>query len=247
MLSYQHAYHAGNRADIHKHSLLVSVLDSLIRKNRPVTYIETHAGRGIYDLNSVEARKTGEAASGWMDIEGNEAALAKLPKKYVEAVRALNDGGLSPFYPGSPFVASYILRPQDHIYLMELHPQEYAALAEKFREDKRCHIHKRDGLEGALALSPPENRRGLVLVDPSYELKEEYETIPDFAVKLARKWPEASILIWIPMLPAGRHEVMVEKLKRHFPGVPIFQEEWPKTGAGMYGSIIAGINLPYGV
>jgi len=245
MLSYQHAYHAGNRADIQKHSLLASVLEILARKDRPLTYIETHAGRGVYDLKAAEAEKTGEAAVGWLALEKPD--IEKLPGGYVEAVRALNKGKLEPLYPGSPLVATQILRPQDEVHLMELHPQEYSALIKNFRGDKRVHIHKRDGLEGALALSPPANRRGLVLVDPSYEIKTEYETIPEFAVKLVRKWPECSILIWIPMLPAKRHEGMIETLKASFPGTQIFETVWGKPGEGMYGSVMAGINLPFGV
>ncbi len=247
MLSYQHAYHAGSRADIHKHSILARVLEILTQKDRPLTYVETHAGRGVYDLTSPEARKTGEALGGWLALIKDKGALEDLPEKYREAVKILNKGGFEPFYPGSPLVAAHILRPQDQIHLMELHPQEQAALEAAFRGDKRVHIHQRDGLEGALALSPPDPRRGLVLIDPSYELKEEYETIPGFAVRLAKKWPEAAVLIWIPMLPAGRHENMEERLRAKFPALKIFKSEWPKTGAGIYGSIMAGINLPYGV
>jgi 23S rRNA (adenine2030-N6)-methyltransferase len=245
MFSYQHAYHAGSRADIQKHSLLASVLETLTRKDRALTYMETHAGRGVYDLKAAEAEKTGEAAEGWLALD--KAAIEKLPKGYVEAVRDLNNGKLEPLYPGSPLVAAQILRAQDEIHLMELHPQEHAALVKNFRGDKRVHIHKRDGLEGVLALSPPVNRRGLVLIDPSYEIKAEYETIPDFVVKLVKKWPEVCVLLWIPMLPAGRHAGMTEKLKSNFPAVSISKIEWNKSGEGMFGSIMAGVNLPYGV
>ncbi len=243
MLSYQHAYHAGNRADIQKHGLLASVLEILVRKERPLSYIETHAGRGVYDLTAAEAEKTGEAAQGWLSLEKD--ALAKLPQGYVEAVRALNKGALKPLYPGSPLVAAHMLRPQDELHLMELHPQEHAALAGIFRSDKRVHVHKRDGLEGVLALSPPRHRRGLVLVDPSYEIKTEYESIPAFAEKLLRKWPEACLLIWAPMLKARRHEAMLTALEKIFPDLRLFKSEW--GGEGMYGSVMAGINLPYGV
>ncbi len=245
MLSYQHAYHAGNRADIQKHSLLCSVLEILTRKERPLTYMETHAGRGVYDLTSPQAQKTGEAEEGWLSLD--KTAIEKLPAKYVEAVKNLNGGGLSPLYPGSPCVAAYILRKQDQLHLMELHPQEHAALEKVFAQDDRVHIHKRDGLEGVMALSPPEPRKGIVLVDPSYELKDEYETIPAFVVKLAQKWPEACILVWVPMLRAGRHEGMVEKLKSSFPGLKIFKTEWKNPGEGLCGSIMAGVNLPFGV
>jgi 23S rRNA (adenine2030-N6)-methyltransferase len=130
---------------------------------------------------------------------------------------------------------------------MELHPQEYAGLEKIFTDDKRVQVHKRDGLEGVLSLSPPESRRGLVLIDPSYEVKEDYEAIPAFMEKLVRKWPEACVLTWIPMLPAGRHEGMLENLKKTFSALRVFKAEWAKPGQGMYGSIMVGINLPHGV
>jgi 23S rRNA (adenine2030-N6)-methyltransferase len=245
MLSYQHAYHAGNRADIQKHSLLCRVLEALTHKERPLTYMETHAGGGVYDMFSTEAEKTGEAAKGWLALSEDERAA--LPAGYVEAIKKLNGGALSPLYPGSPFLAAHMLRPQDKLRLMELHPQEYAALGRALKGDERIQIHKRDGLEGVLAISPPTPRKGLVLIDPSYEMKEEYETIPAFMEKLVKKWPEACVLVWIPMLPAGRHEGMMEKLKKTFPALRIFKTEWGKPGEGMYGSIMAGINLPHGV
>jgi 23S rRNA (adenine2030-N6)-methyltransferase len=245
MLSYQHAYHAGNNADLHKHALLCTVLQILTRKDRPLTYMETHAGKGVYDLFSTEALKTGEAAEGWLAL--SEAERAALPTGYIETVKKINGGATSPLYPGSPLLAAHILRAQDKLRLMELHPQEYAGLEKSFKDDKRIQIHKRDGLEGVLSLSPPEARRGLVLIDPSYEVKEDYEAIPAFMEKLVRKWPEACVLAWIPMLPAGRHEGMLENLKKIFPALRVFKSEWAKPGEGMYGSIMVGINLPHGV
>ena len=123
-----------------------------------------------------------------------------------------------------------MLRPQDELHLMELHPQEHAALAGIFRSDKRVHVHKRDGLEGVLALSPPRHRRGLVLVDPSYEIKTEYESIPAFAEKLLRKWPEACLLIWAPMLKARRHEAMLTALEKNIPRPAPLQKRVGRRG-----------------
>ncbi len=245
MLSYQHAYHAGNNADLQKHTLLCTVLQVLTRKERPLTYMETHAGRGLYDRTSDEAKKTGEAEQGWLALD--DAARTKLPEAYVDAIKKLNGGKLSPLYPGSPLIAAHVLRPQDQLHLMELHPQEHAALEKTFAKDDRVHIHRRDGLEGVLAISPPSPRKGLVLIDSSYEMKEEYETIPAFMEKLVKKWPEGCLLTWIPMLPAGRHEIMVRTLEKTFPAPRVFETEWAKPGEGMYGSIMVGINLPHGV
>ncbi len=242
MLSYQHAYHAGSRIDLHKHEILARALTALCADPSPLTYIETHAGRGVYNLQSDETKKTGEANDGWLKIIDDKKELEKLSPAYVDTVKKLNNGRLLPRYPGSPLIAAHILRPQDKIKLFELHPTEYKALRENLSADKRMEIQKRDGLGGALELAG--KGRGLVLIDPSYEVKTEYETIADFAVKLHAQWKEAAILIWIPMLPAMRHEAMVEKLKKDIPGIDISEVRWAEPGSvrGMYGSIIMGVN-----
>ena len=181
---------------------------------------------------------------GWIALD--KAAREKLPAGYTGAFKKLNAGKLSLLYPGSPYLAAHILREQDQLHLMELHPQEYAVMKKVFRKDPRVHVHKRDGLEGVLALAPPTPRKGLVLVDPSYEIKEEYESIPNFIFKLLHKWPEACILVWTPMLPAGRHEGLVDKLQASLQGARVFRTEWAKPGEGMFGSVMIGINLPHG-
>lgn len=245
MLSYQHAYHAGSRPDMHKHRILCGVLDALVQRKAPLTYVETHSGRGIYDLESAEARKTGEAADGWLKVFQDVKALSGLPKSYLAAIRALNKGKLAPLYPGSPYFAAHILRPQDKMRLMELHPAEFAALKKNMGGDKRIQIIRQDGLEGALEMkSAPD----IVLVDPSYEVKSEYEDIPRFAAALHKKWPKAAILIWAPMLPAKRHEILRDKVKKLLPRAEIMEEIWAKPGdqRGMFGSIMVGINVPEG-
>ncbi len=237
MLSYQHAYHAGNRADLHKHDMLARVLAALTRKARPITYMETHAGRGLYDLTAPEALKTGEAAQGILSAD-------LPPGPYADAVaqaRALHGPNA---YPGSPLIARSLLRDQDRLHLMELHPGEHAALKAALKAPGTA-IHKRDGLEGVLALSPPTPRRGLVLVDPSYEVKSEYQAIPTFAKKLIGKWPEACILVWYPILPDGRQNQLVEAFaalphERHEVAFDLGRDK------GMTGSGMIGVNLPHG-
>ncbi len=249
MLSYQHAYHAGSRADIHKHKILCQALEILTRKERPLAYFETHAGRGIYDLRAVEAEKTGEAKEGWLKFSQDNDFLAGLPQGYADAVRKLNAGeAQGPAYPGSPYIAAHLLRPQDHMHLMELHPQEYEALVQNFRNDARIHVHKRDGYEGVTALTPPRPpvpRRGLVLIDPSYEVKTEYETAAAFVYGLSQRWPEAVILLWLPVLEAGRHNDTIALLERTCPGMTVMREEWDNPGRGMRGSIMLGLNMPF--
>jgi 23S rRNA (adenine2030-N6)-methyltransferase len=237
MLSYQHGYHAGGPADLHKHRVLAGLLDLLTRKPRPVTYMESHAGRGLYDLSGEQATKTGEwrAGIGATTPDGPFATA-------LAAVRAQHGPDA---YPGSPMVASALLRPTDRMILMELHPAEHAALKAAM---PAAEIHRRDGREGLLALAPPKPRRGLALIAPSYERKEEYAETAAFALDLARKWPEAAILIWYPILAAARHRPMVERLRAALPTL-IHEVAFPAHGGratGMTGSGLALLNAPYG-
>jgi len=173
MLSYQHAYHAGNMADVHKHAILAWMLDYMTRKDKPLTYMETHAGRALYDLTADAAVKTGEAAQG--------IALARrwfsADHPYAKALDAVAEEHGPDAYPGSPLVAAHVLRPSDPLFLSELHPQEFAALKEAMAPHSAI-CQNRDGWEMALSQCPPDPRRGLLLIDPSFEVKSDYATIP---------------------------------------------------------------------
>ncbi|MBL1435003.1 MAG: 23S rRNA (adenine(2030)-N(6))-methyltransferase RlmJ [Rhodobacteraceae bacterium] len=236
MLSYQHAYHAGNPADLHKHLVLAELLALLTRKSRGISYMETHAGRGRYDLSSPESLKTGEAAEGIEALTLPDCPLATA----LKTTRArFGDSA----YPGSPLIAQTLLREQDRLHLMELHPAEFGALRRALRTDNTA-VHKHDGYEGILSLSPPKPRKGLVLIDPSYEVKTEYEQVAEFTHKLMAKWPEASIMIWYPILPAGRHEELVSGLKLKFLRHEVSFNL--KDGEGMTGSGLLLVNAAYG-
>jgi 23S rRNA (adenine2030-N6)-methyltransferase len=237
MLSYQHAYHAGNAADLHKHGVLAELLVRLTAKPRPITYMETHAGRGLYDLAAPEARKTAEADRGINRVAPDPAspygrALAEARRRHGPSA-----------YPGSPLIARTLLRPEDAIVLMELHPAEHAALRHVLAGPGVA-IHRRDGFEGVLALSPPTPRRGLVLVDPSYERKDEYAEAAAFVRSLVTRWPEAVVLVWYPILAAGRHRLLREGLA---PLAPAFDEaKIVGASEGMTGSGLALVNPPWG-
>lgn len=239
MLSYQHAYHAGNAADIHKHIALAELIRRLTAKPRGIAYLETHAGRGLYDLESLEALKTGEAARGI-------ARLAPDPSTpYGEALAAVHAQAGASAYPGSPLIARSLLREADRMALFELHPAEHAALRAAMRgPGPTVAIHHRDGLEGALAISPPKPRRGLVLVDPSYEMKTEYAAVARFVRRLLAKWPEGVVLVWYPVLAANRHQALVAGLSP----LPFFRHEVAVVGVeeGMTGSGLLLINPPHG-
>ena len=236
MLSYQHAYHAGGPADLHKHIALAELLALLTRKARPLTYVETHAGRGLYDLTSVETAKTGEADAGIAKID-----LPDCP--FTDALKAIRVKHGATAYPGSPAIAQALLRPTDKIYLMELHPAEYAALKVNIKGEG-VSIEQRDGYEMAMEIVPSIPRKGLVLIDPSYEVKTEYLQVAEFTRKLMAKWPEATVMIWYPILKAARHTEMLDALQLPY----IFDEVAfdLKGNKGMTGSGLALVNAPYG-
>ncbi|MCB9990956.1 MAG: 23S rRNA (adenine(2030)-N(6))-methyltransferase RlmJ [Rhodospirillales bacterium] len=243
MLSYQHLYHAGGPADLHKHSVLCAVLDDLRRRYRALSYMETHAGRGLYDLAAAESVKTGEAALGWLAPD----AADRVPAELAGAVFAVNGGDADgTFYPGSPLVAAHLLRPQDSLHLCELHPQEYAALEKAVAGDERVTLYHQDGYESVIKLSPPLPRRGLVLVDPSYEIKDEYLQVAGFIDRLRRVWPDGAVLLWYPLLPAARHEAMKTALAKTQPDVLVHEYCWtvPEGSSGMYGSGMIALNCP---
>ena len=234
MLSYQHAYHAGNAADVHKHTGLVALLDLLTRKTRPITVIESHAGRGLYDLSGPEATKTGEAAAGIASVapSGRYGAL-------LATIRAQHGAEA---YPGSPVITAGMLRPGDRHILCELHPAEHAALRTALPD---AEIHRRDGHAGLRALTPPKPRRGLALIDPSYEVKDEYQTTAATARMVLRRWPEAVVAIWYPVLPAGRHLGMLDRLG----DLALLRDEVAFADPperGMSGSGLLILNPPWG-
>ena len=204
MLSYQHGFHAGNRADLHKHTFLLGVLGLLTKKARPITYIESHSGRGLYDLTGEQAQKTGE----WRDGIGaiyEEKGLATPIARYRDVVARWNRGEAIEQYPGSPCFAGGALRKRDKLVLFEKHPQEFAALEEAMEHYRHATAIHQDGYEGLInVFGDHDPRHRLVaMIDPSYELKEDFERAPALAEKLIGLVPDALILIWYPVLKSG--------------------------------------------
>lgn len=238
MLSYQHLYHAGSAADVHKHAVLAELLAGLTAKPRGISYVETHAGRGLYDLAAPEALRTGEAARGIARIAPDPAS------PYGAALARIRARHGPQAYPGSPLVARALLRPQDRLALIELHPAEHAALRAALGGPGVA-IHRRDGPEAVLALAPFAPRKGLVLVDPSYEIKDDYAATGAFVRALVAKWPQASVLVWYPLLPAGRHADLRAGLA---PLSPLIDEAAfaEPPARGMTGSGLALVNGPFG-
>lgn len=246
MLSYQHIYHAGNLADVHKHALLAWMLAYMTAKDKPLSYLETHAGRGLYQLDAPEAVKTGEAAAGIAVSDAKGWFGQEHPYSQVlDAVRAQHGAAA---YAGSPLIAAHSLRPQDQLHLAELHPQEFSALDWAMAPyPARC--YRQDGFEMAISIAPPEPRRGLILIDPSYEIKTDYDTIPDFIAKLHRKWNVGVIVLWYPILTSGAHKDMLAALKQQsLPKVLHDEVRFgpARPGHGMIGSGLFIVNAPFG-
>ncbi|MDO5604254.1 MAG: 23S rRNA (adenine(2030)-N(6))-methyltransferase RlmJ [Paracoccus sp. (in: a-proteobacteria)] len=244
MLSYQHIYHAGNAADLHKHALLAWMLDYLTAKDKPLSYIETHAGRGLYDLTSPEARKTAEADAGI--IRAERAAWLNDAHPLMRALSETRAGHGPGAYPGSPVIAQHFLRPGDSAHLAELHPAEHQALS---AVAGRARLYHQDGFAMARAIVPPTPRRGLMLIDPSYEVKADYAAIPAFLQDIARKWNVGTLALWYPLLSDGRQRAMVTGLRAAFPAALSSELGFPpaKPGHGMVGSGMFVVNPPWGL
>lgn len=200
MLSYRHGFHAGNFVDVHKHVTLMLLLEALKKKDTPFCYIDTHAGAAVYDLQSEFAQKTREYETGISRLW----ELPDLPEpiaQYVAAVRKMNTGHGKTFryYPGSPEIAHQLLRSQDRLILMELHNTEIPILREHFENDQQVSVHHRDGFEGLGGLVPPREKRGLVLIDPAYEIKGEFDRVVETVTSAWQKWPTGIYAIWYPV------------------------------------------------
>jgi len=245
MLSYQHIYHAGNLADVQKHALLAVMLDYLGQKSKPMSYLETHAARGVYQLDDAAAVKTGEADAGIGRVENWFADS----HPYTRALAVVREKHGEKAYPGSPTIAQALLRGEDSMQLCELHPQEATALRQAMR-GSGAKVHQKDGFETVMGICPPTPRRGVLLIDPSYEIKGDYKTLPSWIANVHRKWNVGVIALWYPILRDGTHEAMLDALEdKEFPKVLRHEVEFPpaREGHRMIGSGMFIINAPYGL
>lgn len=244
MLSYQHAYHAGNLADLHKHALLAWTLDYLTRKDKPLSYLETHAGRGLYRLDGPESEKTGEARAGIRRAEAEGWLPADHP--LLDALSQVRRSYGPSAYPGSPLIAAHFLRRGDAAHLAELHPAEHDALSSVAGF---ATLHRQDGFQMAQAVCPPTPRRGLILIDPSYEVKADYGAIPRQIGLIARKWNVGIVALWYPILTDGRHRTMLDALGAAHPDALRSEVSFPPARAShaMIGSGMWFLNPPFGL
>ncbi len=243
-MNYRHSFHAGNSADVVKHSLLIALVRALQLKQSALTLIDTHAGCGLYDLNGEEAHRTGEATQGVLQTLADPNPLLD---DYRAAVQAVNVEAEPQFYPGSPQILAQLLRPQDFLILNEKHAQDAATLRSAMHGTSAA-VHERDAFELWLALLPPRTPRGVVVVDPPYEQLDERDRITATLAAAHRKWAHGVTVIWYPLKDRATHGRWKQQLRNL--GIPklLNVEHWlyDSDQPGIYnGAGLFFVNPPY--
>jgi 23S rRNA (adenine2030-N6)-methyltransferase len=249
MLSYRHAFHAGNHADVLKHYILSLVLDYFNQKDKPYWMIDTHAGAGMYALRSEFAQKNVEYENGIAQL----FAADKLPgtlENFVKIIKNCNGNNTLSVYPGSPKIAAHFLRADDKLRLFELHPSDYQILLKNFaNQGRQTKIEMQDGFNGIKACLPPPTKRAVVLIDPPYELKTDYTHVVDCIKDSLKRFATGTYIIWYPLLQRSEPEALVMALKnitnQDWLNVTLTVQNKSIDGFGMHGSGIFIVNPPW--
>jgi 23S rRNA (adenine2030-N6)-methyltransferase len=249
MLSYRHAFHAGNHADVLKHAVLLEVLRYYNLKDKPWTYIDTHAGAGCYALGAAHAQQTGEFQEGIGRLWGRDD-LPELLQPYLAMLREFNPDGALAVYPGSPAVAMTCLREADRMRLFELHPSDEPVLAAFFRAEKgRVKVERADGFAALAGLLPPPHRRGVVLMDPPYEVKTDYRQVAEALAGAYKRFASGTYLVWYPLLPRPEASRLPERLEKlgvdNWLRAELAVSRPARDGLGLHGSGMFVINPPW--
>jgi 23S rRNA (adenine2030-N6)-methyltransferase len=249
MLSYRHGFHAGNHADVLKHIALVALLRSLARKDKPLLMVDTHAGAGVYSLEQGFAVRNAEFRGG-IGALWERSDLPEPVADYLDQVRAVNPDGVLRQYPGSPRIALGVLRPQDRLRLFELHSTEGAILARQFaQEGRRVTVTAGDGFAGLKAVLPPPSRRGLVLIDPSYELATDYRAVVTALRDGIERFATGTYVVWYPLLQRRESVELPEKLRRAVDAdwldIALQVKAPSPDGLGLHGSGLFIVNPPW--
>lgn len=249
MLSYRHAFHAGNHADILKHFVLKEVLDHTAQKDKPFWYIDTHAGAGMYALDKGYASQNAEYESGISRLWQEEPLPAALAE-YVALVKKLNPSGKLKRYPGSPAIAEKLTRPDDRLRLFELHPNDSKLLRQAFGDaGRKVMIEATDGFAGLKAALPPPSRRAVVLIDPPYEEKRDYQRVAEALKDSLQRFSTGTYILWYPLLQRPEGRQMLEKLRKlelnSWLHVSLTVQSPAADGFGMHGSGLFIINPPW--
>ena len=248
MLSYRHAFHAGNHADALKHLTLYLILNYFNQKDKPYWYIDTHAGAGAYDLHSNYAQKTQEYNNGFARLT-HETELPEQLQQYVSFIQ--NWQNTHPdLYPGSPEIAAQLLRSTDALRLFELHPTDSKILIEHFRAKKiKAQIRVEDGFHGLISLLPPAPRRGVILIDPPYEEKHDYDKVVYTVKEGLKRFASGCFIVWYPCLARVESQKLSERLCKispdNFLDAKLMVHAPNADGFGMFGSGVFVVNPPY--
>jgi 23S rRNA (adenine2030-N6)-methyltransferase len=248
-VNYRHDFHAGNFADVHKHAVLARILEYLKRKDAAFRVIDTHAGSGLYDLRSDEALRTGEWVDGIARLQkaAISAEVSSLLAVYNSAVEAQNTPGRLDFYPGSPLVTRHLLRRQDRMTLVELHPKVAAALKSRLAGDQQVKVIELDGWLALGAQLPPKEKRGLVLVDPPFEAPGEFDRLIGGLEKAIRRWPGGIYALWYPIKDHAAVAAFRAAVKSS--GIPKIMDVWlevdRRATPGLTGSGMIVVNPPF--
>ncbi len=253
MFSYRHAFHAGNHADVLKHSILLHILQYFNKKETPYWIIDTHAGAGIYDLEDAWAEKTAEFREGITRI-WNNTNLPQDLQVYIDHIRNLNDGADLSYYPGSPWISLELMRPKDRLHLFELHPTEIDVLRDNINQQgseisRQVTIFEKDGFSGLKSQLPPVPRRGIVLIDPSYEDKMDYRHTLMAIKDGLKRFATGCYAVWYPLINRKEANDMVRQLEKlpdtQWLNASLAVKKPAADGHGLHGSGMFIINPPY--
>ena len=247
MLSYRHGYHAGNAADVLKHFILTYVLDYIKKKDKGFIFIDSHAGAGKYLISDPYMQKNKEYLQGIekiLQLKNDNIFL----KKYLDLVKSINFNSDLKIYPGSCFLAARSLRPNDNLYFFELHPKEFLNLKKNFENDSRVIIENRDSYQRLKKLLPPKEKRAVILIDPSYELKDEYEKVLEMLSDCYKKFPLGVYIIWYPVLKNKKSEKFIfNVLKKNYKNLSHVEMITDNSNNGMQGSGLFILNCPWSI
>lgn len=248
MLSYRHAFHAGNHADVLKHYVLHAVLAYFNQKDKPYWVIDTHAGAGMYQLNSEFASKNAEFSTGIARVLNATNRPASVDD-YVQTIMSFNQQASLLAYPGSPMIAAHQVRTGDKLRLFELHPSDFKLLSENIPPSRQTQVEMLDGFKGIKACLPPPTKRAVVLIDPPYEVKDDYQHVVHCIQDSLKRFSTGTYLIWYPLLQRTEPELMVQQLHalgiQNWLDVRLTVQQPSAEGYGMHGSGMFVINPPW--
>ena len=247
MLSYRHGYHAGNAADVLKHFILFYVLDYVKKKDKNFIFIDSHAGAGKYSISDPYMQKNKEYLQGIekiYKIKNDDIFF----KNYLELIKSINSNSDLKIYPGSCYLAAKSLRTDDKLHFLELHPTEFLNLKKNFENDLRVIIENEDSYKKLIKLLPPKEKRAVILIDPSYELKDEYEKVLKMLSDCYKKFPHGVYIIWYPVLNNKKSEsFIVDILKENYKNLSHIEMITDNSNNGMQGSGLFIINCPWSI